>query len=347
MKIYQSTVTQELLNAIAELDEFKGAWRLLGKLSPERLKQLQKTALIKTVTAHLRASGYTITEQQTAQVLRSINADSFPSEVEQLAAGYLFVLQEIATHYNQLSCTQLTIKQMHRWLCRYQKTVALSAGQYKKRPNQVVAAGGDNAIACVLATTALPYQVDAAMEELLYTVSTARSQKQLHPLQIIALFVARFLLIHPFDQHNHLMIQLLLELMLLQHGYGYVTYTSMQQLHQDKEQLYAMLSRLYKGSEMQEQPCQAWMRFFLQRLIDQKRSLELVIEREQTLNLHISDYAATVLGLLQEHGKLSLSDLVQLTGFNKHTTKKHVQELVKKQQIVMHGKARATWYTVL
>lgn len=347
MKIYQSTVTQELLNAIAELDEFKGAWRLLGKLSPERLKQLQKTALIKTVTAHLHASGSTITEQQTAQVLRAINADSFPAEVDQMAAGYLFVLQEIAMHYNQLSCTQLTIKQLHRWLCRYQKSVATSAGQYKKRPNQVVAAGGDNAISCLLSTTALPYQVEVAMEELLYAASLLRSQKQLHPLQIIALFVARFLLIHPFDQHNHLMVQILLELMLLHYGYGYVPYIAMVPLHQDKEQLYAMLSRLYKGSEIQEQPYQSWMRFFLQRLLDQKRSLELVIEREQTLNLHISDYAATVLGLLQEHGKLSLGELVQLTGFNKHTAKKHVQELVKKQQIVMHGKARATWYTIL
>jgi hypothetical protein len=31
------TITPELLNLIAEIDEFKGAWRALGTLAPERL----------------------------------------------------------------------------------------------------------------------------------------------------------------------------------------------------------------------------------------------------------------------------------------------------------------------
>ena len=34
-------ITPELLNLISEIDEFKGAWRALGSLAPERLKALR------------------------------------------------------------------------------------------------------------------------------------------------------------------------------------------------------------------------------------------------------------------------------------------------------------------
>ena len=42
-------VTPEMLSLVAEIDEFKGAWRALGKLAPERLRQLRKIATIESV----------------------------------------------------------------------------------------------------------------------------------------------------------------------------------------------------------------------------------------------------------------------------------------------------------
>jgi hypothetical protein len=35
------TITQETLSLIAEIDEFKGAWRAFGSLAPERLSALR------------------------------------------------------------------------------------------------------------------------------------------------------------------------------------------------------------------------------------------------------------------------------------------------------------------
>jgi hypothetical protein len=37
-------ITQELLLLIAEIDEFKGKWRALNTLAPERLAALRKIA---------------------------------------------------------------------------------------------------------------------------------------------------------------------------------------------------------------------------------------------------------------------------------------------------------------
>jgi hypothetical protein len=39
-------ITPELLMLLSEIDEFKGAWRALGTLAPERLNALRHVATI-------------------------------------------------------------------------------------------------------------------------------------------------------------------------------------------------------------------------------------------------------------------------------------------------------------
>lgn len=39
-------ITPEILSLIAEIDEFKGAWKALGQLAPEQLTSLKKVATI-------------------------------------------------------------------------------------------------------------------------------------------------------------------------------------------------------------------------------------------------------------------------------------------------------------
>ncbi|NTE63552.1 Fic family protein, partial [Agrobacterium fabrum] len=34
-------ITPEILSLIAEIDEFKGAWRAIGRIAPERLSSLR------------------------------------------------------------------------------------------------------------------------------------------------------------------------------------------------------------------------------------------------------------------------------------------------------------------
>jgi len=340
-------ITQDILNAIAEFDEFKGAWLLYGKLTPDRRANLQRVALAQTITQSMFADGYQVSESQVMRVLNRLNADSFDMMQEQLIAGYAFASKELQAHYAHMPFSQASIQQLHRWLSRYLKNGSMDAGRYKQRPNHVMSPGGDGSISCVIAQTALPYETESEMDDLVYVTVDALNARHLHPLQVIAHFVGRFLHIQPFQDHNHALLQLVMQQLLLQQGYQFMPYGAIGALHTDIEILYTALRRAYHDSSAHEQVACGWMRLFMRTLLDHKRKLQEKVAREQTLNLHVSDYAATVLGLIQEHGKLSLSDLVRLTGFNKHTTKKHVQELVKKQQVIMHGKARATWYTIL
>jgi hypothetical protein len=51
------TITPEILSLISEIDEFKGSWRLYGRMASERLKTLGLAAKIESIGASTRLDG--------------------------------------------------------------------------------------------------------------------------------------------------------------------------------------------------------------------------------------------------------------------------------------------------
>ena len=50
-------ITPEILSLIARIDEFKGAWRALGTLAPDRLSALRRVATIESIGSSTRIEG--------------------------------------------------------------------------------------------------------------------------------------------------------------------------------------------------------------------------------------------------------------------------------------------------
>ncbi|MGI0480107.1 hypothetical protein ACN4EE_04875 [Geminocystis sp. CENA526] len=57
MDINQIVITPEILTLIAEIDKFKGSWRSLKTLSPEKLATLKKVATIESIGSSTRIEG--------------------------------------------------------------------------------------------------------------------------------------------------------------------------------------------------------------------------------------------------------------------------------------------------
>ncbi|MDD9330991.1 MAG: Fic family protein, partial [Bartonella sp.] len=57
-------ITQELLALITEIDEFKGAWRALGTLAPERLNALRHIATVESIGSSTRIEGSKLTDRE-------------------------------------------------------------------------------------------------------------------------------------------------------------------------------------------------------------------------------------------------------------------------------------------
>lgn len=337
-----------MLNSIAEIDEFKGAWRLLRTLTPDRLLSLKKVATIESIGSSTRIEGAKLTDQQVEELLSRLNTYSFRSRDEEEVAGYGFVCEEIFASYEHMPLTENIIKQLHGWLLQYSSKDVRHRGEYKKFPNHVEAFGPDGKSLGVIFETTTPFETPSKMHDLIYWANEAFEQKKLHPLLIIAIFVVVFLAIHPFQDGNGRLSRILTTLLLLQHGYTYVPYSSLESIIEaNKESYYLALRKTQKSLSTETPDFNPWILFFLRSLAKQKQQLERKIEKEAKLRLHVPKISAQLLDLIQEHGKLSIGEMTTMTHLNRNTIKKHVQELVKNNQIIKHGRGRSTWYSIM
>ena len=85
-------ITPEILALIAEIDEFKGAWRALGTLAPERLSALRRVATIESIGSSTRIEGSKLSDREVERLLSNLEIKSFASRDEQEVAGYAEVM---------------------------------------------------------------------------------------------------------------------------------------------------------------------------------------------------------------------------------------------------------------
>src|SRR5471032_264722 len=101
------------------------------------------------------------------------------------------------------------------------------------------------------------------MEELIAWLNEARAEQELHPLLIVAVFVVVFLEIHPFQDGNGRLSRVLTTLLLLQAGYAYVPYSSLESvIEQSKESYYLALRRTQQTTRSTAPDWQPWIMFF-------------------------------------------------------------------------------------
>ena len=95
-----------------------------------------------------------------------------------------------------------------------------------------------------------------------------------HPLLVIAVFIVRFLPIHPFQDGNGRLARVLTNLLLLRTGYTYMPYSSLERvIEENREQYYRALRSAQGTLDKDESRLMDWLRFFLLCLIEQKNSL--------------------------------------------------------------------------
>lgn len=90
----------------------------------------------------------------------------------------------------------------------------------------------------------------------------------------------------------------------------------------------------------------AWIIFFLRCLKKQKDNLAGKLQRERILAQAVPQLSLTILHLLREHERLTISELERLTDANRNTLKVRLRELTQTGHIEKHGQARATWYAL-
>jgi hypothetical protein len=88
-------IAPPILALVAEIDEFKGTWRALRGLAPERLAALRQVATIESIGSATRIDGARLTVQQVEALLQRLDTNSFRSRDEEEVAGYADAMQTI------------------------------------------------------------------------------------------------------------------------------------------------------------------------------------------------------------------------------------------------------------
>jgi len=341
------TITQDLLVLIAEIDEFKGAWRALGTLAPERLSALRRVATIESIGSSTRIEGSRLSDREVESLLANLEIKAFTTRDEQEVAGYAAVMETIFAAWQDLAITENHVRQLHRDLLVYSEKDAWHRGSYKTTPNSVAAFDEAGKQIGIVFETASPFDTPRRMEELIAWLNEARKERVLHPLLIVAVFVVVFLEIHPFQDGNGRLSRALTTLLLLQAGYAYVPYSSLESIIEQSKEGYYLALRQTQGTIRTDQPdWQPWLQFFLRAMQQQMRRLASKVGREKLLLAAMPDLALRIVDQARDHGRVTISDAVTLTSASRNTLKEHLRMLVERRYLVQHGVGRGTWYSL-
>lgn len=340
-------LSPELVKIIGEIDEFKGRWQALGNLAPERLSALKRIATIESVGSSTRIEGVKLRDDEIEQLLAGLDVTSFRSRDEEEVAGYAELMELIFDSWSDIPLTENTICQLHSILLKYSQKDEQHRGNYKTLPNHVEAFDADGRSVGVIFETATPFDTPRLMEGLVTLINRSTDEDRHHPLLVIAVFVVRFLAIHPFQDGNGRLSRVLTTLLLLRAGYSYVPYSSLERIvEENKEDYYRALRSAQTTMDTDESRLVDWLAFFINALGRQKDVLERKVEQER-LMAPLSPLSEKLLGIVREHGRVTVREAATVTGANRNTIKDHLAKLVETGQLARRGRGRGTWYEKL
>lgn len=341
IQIHTLRITPNFLSIIAEIDEFKGAWRALGSLAPERLSALRRVATIESIGSSTRIEGSRLSDQEVQRLLSNLDIQTFSTRDEEEVAGYAQVMDAVFASWRDMDVTENHIRQLHRDLLRHSGKDQRHRGAWKTAPNSIAAFDETGRQIGVVFETATPFDTPGRMVELIDWYNTATRDRELHPLLLIGVFVVVFLEIHPFQDGNGRLSRILTTLLLLRAGYAYVPYSSLESVIEQSKEAYYLALRQTQGTIRSDSPdWEPWLGFFLSALQRQMHRLRVKIERERLLMGSLPEVSAQLLDLVRDHGRLTIGDAERLSGQNRNTLKQHFRALVADGHLSLNGAGR-------
>ena len=347
MDIRTLVITPELLKLIAEIDGFKGSWKSMQSLSPDRLQSLRHVATIESIGSSTRIEGVKLSDKDVETLLQGLSSQSFQSRDEEEVAGYAEVMETIYENALDVPFTENYIKQFHINLLRHSSKDERHRGEYKKFPNTVEAFDVDGKSLGVVFETTSAFDTPQKMEALVKWTRETLEDGSHHPLIVIGVFIVTFLAIHPFQDGNGRLSRVLTSLLLLKAGYSYIPFASMESvIEKNKESYYLNLRRTQATLSNETPDWIPWLRFFLTSLKRQKDHLN------SKLNTHLSEAyknlppeSILVLEYISKHGRITTSSAQKLLNIPRPTVKVRLTQLVQDGYINLQGKGRGSYYS--
>jgi DNA-binding transcriptional ArsR family regulator/prophage maintenance system killer protein len=217
-------------------------------------------------------------------------------------------------------------------------------GAYKTLPNDIEATHPDGRKE-ILFRTATPFDTPRMMSSLVENTNAALRSEDLHPITVIGCFVVNFLAIHPFQDGNGRLARALTNLLLLRAGYEYVPYSSLERVVEDNKAAYYGALRTSQIAMIDDpRKFGAWLRFFLDALRTQKRTLQSKLDLEGSM-LRLPGIQQKVLEQVRTYGRATSVDIAEKLDTPYRAVRYHLDSLVQRGLVSAHGAKRGRFYT--
>ena len=332
-------LTPDILRLVGEIDEFKGAWKGLGSLTPDRRATLRRIATLESAGSSTRMDGGRLTDSEVESLLSGSQPGSFKSQDEEAVAGYVEATRLVFDSWRDLSLTEDHIRQIHATLLKFSQRDEHRRGNYKNVSNCVEAFDERGWSVGVIFETATPADTPGLMKELVAWTNQELEGTENHPLMVIAVFIIRYLAIHPFQDANGRLARVLTNLLLLRSGYSYIPCMSLERVVEEhRGEYYRVIKSAQDESQLMD-----WIRFFLSCLVQQKNKLNEKVKRERTMTA-LSAIDEKLLQFARHHGRLTLTSAQKVTKANRNTLKLHLRLLVQAGYLQLLGRGRSSFY---
>jgi Fic family protein len=254
----KQAITQNLLQTIRRIAEYKGKQELYKEQSPQILDSLWQAAIIQSTESSNRLEGITAPLNRIRELV--VKKTTPQNRSEQEIAGYRDVLNTIHANHQDIPFTAGIVLQFHRDLYQF---LPGEGGKWKPTDNEIMETQPDGTK--VVRFNPVPaYQTPEAMETLHKQFDELWQKGEIEPLLLIPTYVLDFLCVHPFLDGNGRMARLLTLLLLYKAGYEVGRYISLEQIvEQTKDGYYDTLYTSSQGWHEMQHAILPWWEYFL------------------------------------------------------------------------------------
>ena len=337
-------ISPEAIALIARVDELRGQWTGGATLNPVVLGRLQKSSLLTSAGASTRIEGSRLSDQEVETVMKNLTVTRMAERDVQEVRGYYETLNFVYDNYTELPLTENTVLYLHAQLLQYSLKDNRHKGQYKHLENQVEMRDEIGNLIEVVFKTTPAYLTPKAMNELLQSVTAALASNTQHRLPVIANFVVDFLKIHPFLDGNGRLSRILTNMLLLQAGYAYVPYVSLERLVEvRKGDYYVALRRSQSTFDTKSESIADWLQFFL-KVLNQQALLATGLLERSNLEINLSPSQQKVWEVFAEGVVITPKLIMSRTGVPRGTVGQALEKLLQLKMVERIGLGRSTRY---
>lgn len=280
------------------------------------------------------------------------NKDALLQSVSYIASqpernDYYKLLSEITNKYALYELDETTVNEFHKILLDKAPIAESEKGHYKQQLNPVYSYTPEGQQIDIFYETASPFESPQMTRELYEWTRRSLKNINCHPLLTIALFMLRFLIIHPFQDGNSRIARALSMLLLLKSGYAHLRFTSLESaIENNKEEYYRCLRLAQEQSKKNAPDYNTWFLFFLRTIQRMQKQLKYQLAKKTPTAEDLPPLSAKIIKFATTQDNITLKQTVEYTKANKNTVKKHLAFLTSEGWLVRRGSSRGSWYTL-